>query len=62
MHKGEDFIEVLPAMALCFVLALSGFFIGVTVGEKRQKVNDVKAGVAHWGCDEWGSAKFEYNK
>ena len=51
-HEGEDIIEVLPAMALCFGLALITFFIGTAVG----------AGVARWGQDEYGKAKFEYNK
>ena len=61
-HEGEDMIEVLPAMALCFGLALITFFIGTAVGETRQKAAAVRAGVAHWGQDEYGKAKFEYNK
>ena len=62
LHEGEDTIDVLPAMALCFVLGIMMFFVGVTVGQKRQKVEAVKAGVAHWGQDEYGNVKFEFNK
>ena len=61
-HEGEDLIEVLPAMGLCFVLSIMSFFIGTAVGESRQKAAAVRAGVAHWGQDEYGKAKFEFNK
>lgn len=61
-HEGEYTIDVLPAMALCFVLSVMSLFIGYTVGAKKQKAEAVKAGVAHWGQDEMGNVKFEFNK
>jgi hypothetical protein len=61
-HEGEDTIDVLLAMALCFVLSIMSLFVGYTIGAKRQKAEAVKAGVAHWGQDEYGKAKFEFNK